>query len=352
MKNRYDGLKRETWRMPNGKQKLALMEETIRIADKYLTEEDAYDARMDYSSASLECGCPERIFISFSWCLSKFEKQPSEHSSFMIMWHYKWVLNQIWRLPQISLEQIELVFDDFREKCLKYNYSLRPYYQQKVNLMLSQGKTQEAALYYKKWRATPRDQLSDCKACEQNLLGKYYFTINHNKKGLQVVKPILEGKIKCRTVPQTTYSHIISPLLKLGEYDRAISTANKAFRSIQGPEYLEEYGIFMEFFTVTDLKKAVKLYERTIRLGLESKMPWDRFQYLLSVRLFLQQWSKARRRKKLSESEIVTLEWIENEINSIAVAFNTRNGNDYLNKYIADKDANIHRLVSAYRNTQ
>lgn len=317
MKNRYDGLKRETWRMPNGKQKLALMEEAIRIADKYLSEEDAYDARMDYSSASLECGCPERIFISFSWCLSKFEKQPSEYSSFMIMWHYKWVLNQIWRLPQFSLEQIESVFDDFREKCLKYDYSLRAYYQQKVNLMLSQGKTQEAALYYQKWRAAPRDQLSDCKACEQNLFGKYYFTINHNKKGLQAVKPILEGKIKCRT-----------------------------------PEYLEEYGIFMEFFTVTDMKKAVKLYERTIRLGLESKMPWDRFQYLLSVRLFLQHWSKAKRRKKLSESEIVTLEWLENEINSIAAAFNRRNENDYLNRYIAEKETNIQRLVSAYRDAQ
>lgn len=352
MKNRYDWLKREMWSMPNGKQKLALMEEAIRIADKYLTDEDAYDARMDYSSASIECGCPERLFISFSWCLSKFEKQPSAYSSFMIMWHYKWVLNQIWRLPQFSLEGIELVFDDFKEKCEQYGYSLRAYYQQKVNFLLSQGNMEEAALYYGKWRAASRDQLSDCKACEQNLFGKYYFTINYNKKGMQAIKPILEGKVRCRSVPQNTYSHMISPLLKLGEYERAISTANKAFRTIKGPEFMEEHGIFIEFFTVTDMKKAVKLYEQTIRTGLDSKMPWDRLQYLLSVRLFLQEWSKTKRRKKLMESEKVTLEWLESEIQSLAEAFNKRNGNDYLNTYIEEKEFNHRRLVAAFRKSK
>jgi len=352
MKDRYDGLQRETWSMPNGKQKLALMEEMIRIADKYMTEENAYDVRMDYTSACLECGCSERMFISFSWCLSKFEKQPDQYSNFMIMWHYKWILNQIWRFPQFSVEQIERVFDDFREKCLKYGYSIRPYYQQKVRLMLSQGKTQEAADYYQKWKAEKRDQLSDCKACEQNLFGQYYFALNHNKRGMQAIKPILDGKVSCRSVPQNTYSHMIGPLLKLGEYEQAVSIAGKAFRKLQGPEYLDEYGVFMEFFVVTDMKKAVKLYERTIRLGLECKVPWDRFKYLLSVRLFLQQWSQAKRRKTLLESDTVTMEWLDNEISSLSAAFNARNGNDYVDRYISDKEASLRRLIAAYQSRQ
>ncbi|GFZ99988.1 hypothetical protein GCM10008018_52800 [Paenibacillus marchantiophytorum] len=43
---------------------------------------------------------------------------------------------------------------------------------------------------------------------------------------MQVLKPILEGKLSCRTIPQNTYSLIIQPLLKLGEFDQAILTAN------------------------------------------------------------------------------------------------------------------------------
>ncbi|GGG66805.1 hypothetical protein [Paenibacillus radicis (ex Gao et al. 2016)] len=345
MKQRYYGLRREFWSMPDGKRKLVVLEEAIRIADQYMTESDAYDARMDYSSATLECGCPERLFISFSWCLAKFENNPGVYSSFSIMWHYKWVLNQIWRLPQFSLEQIEAVFADFERKCKQYGYTLRAYYQQKVNFLLSQGHLEAAAAYHKLWKETPRDSLSDCLACEQNLFGEYYFRINHLKRGMQTIKPILDGRMSCRSVPQTTYSNMIVPLLKLGEFDRAIDIAKKAFRSIEGPSYLPEYGVFMEFFTVTDMPKAVKLYERTIQLGLESKMPWDRFQYLLSVRLFLQQWSKVKRRKKLAESEQVTLAWLDEEIGTLAQAFNDRNGNDYMHRFIAEKEQNISRLV-------
>lgn len=338
--------------MPNSLQKLAMLEEAILIADKYMTEEDAYDARMGYTSTALECGCPERTFVSFAWCLSKFEKTPGLYSSHSILWHYKWILNQVWRLPQVSLEQIQSIFEDFKEKCLQYGYSLRVYYQQSMNLMLSQGRLEEAADYYRQWRTAPSDSLSDCRACEQNRFGSYYFQINHNKRGMQAVKPILDGKISCRSVPQATYSRVISPLLKLGDYEQALRIAKKAFRTLEGPEYLEEYGIFMEFFTVTDMNKAVKLYERTIHLGLACKMPLDRLHYLISVRLFLQQWSQAKRRKKLVESETVTLAWLDEEIGMLAAAFNERNGNDYLTAFIADKEANMQRLVNAYRKAQ
>jgi hypothetical protein len=348
MKIRYDQLKREAWRLPDGKQKLSILEESIRIADQYLTVEDAYDARMDYASATLECGCPERLFIPFSWCLSKFEQQPGAYSQHAIMWHYKWIINQIWRLSHISLEQIEQIFDDFKAKCLQFGYTLRPYFQQKVNYSLSQGNMQDAALYYKEWRKAGRDSLSDCKACEQNLFGKYYFNINQNKKGMQAIKLILEGKMRCRSVPQNTYSIILLPLLKLGEYEQTKEYAKKALKVTQGPQYLTEYGVFMEYYTVADMSKAVTIYEQTIHMGLESRLPWDRFQYLLSARLFLQAWSQTKRRKKLVESEKVTLTWLKQETESIANAFDKRNGNEYCIMTIEKKEYSMRKLVEAY----
>jgi hypothetical protein len=349
MKNRFDELRRMNWNMPDGKQKLAVLEEMIRIADRYMTEEDAYDARINYMSAALEAGTPEKMLIAFSWCLSKFEKSPGEYSHHSIMWHYKWVLNEIWQMPEFSLEQIERIYEDFKEKCLKYGYNLRAYYQQKVNFMLSQGMPTDAAAFYKLWRSTPRDSLADCKACEQNLFGEYLFKINHVKKGIQAVKPILDGKMKCRSIPQNTYSQIIVPLLKLKEFDKAVSIANKAIRLLKGPQFIEEYGVFLEFFTVTDLPKAEKLYNQTIRFGLESKIGWDRFQYFLSARQFLREWSKKRRRKKLAESDLVTLDWLDLEISSLADSFNRRNGNAYMNQYIVDKDKITDRLIEAYQ---
>ena len=349
MKNRYDELRRVSWSMTDSKQKLVVLEEMILIADRFRTEEDAYDARISYMSAALEAGCREKILVAFSWCLSKFEKKPGEYSEHTLMWYYKWVLNEIWRMPEFSLEQVERIYEDFKQKCLKYEYNLRPYYQQKVNFMLSQGMALEAMEFYKLWRSTPRDALADCKACEQSLFGQYLFKINHNRRGMQTVKPILDGKMRCQSIPQNTYSQTIVPLLKLKEYDQAVVIAKKALRLLKGPQFLEEHGIFLEFFTVTDLPKAVKIYNETIRYGLESKVGWDKFNYFLSVRIFLREWGQKKRRKKLAESERVTLDWLDQEIAALCQAFNRRNGNDYMSQFIADKDSNTRRLIAAYK---
>jgi len=350
MKNRFDELRRGSWNMPDGRQKLAVLEEMIQIADRYMTEEDGFDTRITYMFAAQEAGCSEKMLVAFSWCLSKFEKSPGAYPHHTIMWHYKWILNNIWQFPEFSLEQIERIFEDFKEKCLNYGYSLRPYYQQQVNFMLSQGLLTEAAQFYKMWRSTPRDSLADCKACEQNFFGVYQFKSNHLKRGMQTVKPILDGKMQCGSIPQNTYSQVIVPLLKLKEYEIALATAKKAIQSLKGPQYIVEYGIFLEFFTVTNLNKAEKIYNQTIRFSLESKVGWERFQYFLSVRQFLRVWNQKKRRKKLAESDRVSLEWLDLEIASLADAFNQRNGNTYMDQLITDKDNHTRRLVEAYRN--
>jgi len=348
MRIRYNELRDASWNLPDGRQKLAVLEEMIQIADRYMTEEDAFDARISYISAAQEAGCSEKTLVAFSWCLAKFDKTPGAYSHHTIMWHYKWVLNEIWKFPEFSLEQIERIYEDFKEKCLIYGYNLRAYYQQKVNFMLSQGMLTEAAEYYKLWRSTPRDSLADCKACEQNLFGVYQFKINHLKRGMLTVKPILDGKMQCRSIPQNTYSQVIVPLLKLKEYEIAMTTAKKAIQSLKGPQYIVEYGIFLEFFTVTNLAKAEKIYNQTIRFSLESKVGWDRLQYFLSAREFLRTWNKKKRRKKLAESDRVSLDWLDHEIAVLAEAFNQRNGNSYMNQLISDKEKNTRRLVEAY----
>lgn len=348
MKNRFAELRRGSWSMPEGRQKVAVLEEMILIADKYMTEQDAYNARISYLSAAQQAGCREKIIVAFAWCLARYERAPADYSAHQLLWYYKWVLNEIWRMPELGLEHVGGVFEDFKRKCEEHGYSLRPYYQQKVNFMLSQGMMNEAVECYKLWRAAPRDALSDCRACEQNLFGQYDFKMNRNRKGLRTIKPILDGKMSCQSIPQNTYSQAIVPLLKLKEYEHAAAIAKKALRLIKGPQYLEEHGIFLEFHTITDLSKASKIYNETIRYALESRVAWDRLNYFLAARVFLAEWGKKKRRKKLAEWERVTPEWLDNEVAILREAFNRRNGNTYMTQLMADKDKHIRRLLAAY----
>lgn len=91
MKQRHDELRNEAWSMPDGKQKLAVLEEAVRIADLYMSREDAYYARMSYSEAALQSGYTDRFIVSFAWCLAQFEKDPRSFSSHQLIWHYKWL---------------------------------------------------------------------------------------------------------------------------------------------------------------------------------------------------------------------------------------------------------------------
>ena len=344
MKQRYNQLRSEAWSLPQGKQKLAVLEEAIRIADQYMTKEDAYFARMTYSEAALDSGYQERFLVSFSWCLTQFEKEPAAYSSFSIIWHYKWFINQIWRFPQFGAAQISSILDDFKAKCLQYGHSLRPYYQCHHRYALSGGDLEAAQTYYELWRKTARDGMSDCRACEQNSFGYYHFTAGRYRRGLQTMKPIMDGRLTCKTIPQNTYSHLLLPLLETDQAEEAVKMAKKGARLLSGPGYLTEYGSFLAYYTVTDINKAAKWFENTIGFAMETKVGWDRFLYLSSAQAFLQVWLQQKRRRKLKTGSELSYERLKLEAEELALAFDQRNQNHYCSELLAQKLKQVEKL--------
>lgn len=344
MKQRFDQLRNEAWSMPDGKQKLAVLEEAIRMADLYMTKEDAFYARMTYSETALDSGFEERFIVSFSWCLSQFEKKPDTHSSFSIIWHYKWLINQIWRFSQFGAAQIEAVFDDFKAKCLQYGHSLRPYYQNLHRYELSRGNFEAAQTNYELWRKSPRDGMSDCRACEQNAFGYYHFRLGRYKRGLQTIKPIMDGRMTCKSIPQNTYSHMLLPLLETDQAEEAAKMAKKGARLLSGPTSLTDYGSFLAYYAIADINKAAKWYEQTIHYALESRVGWDRFLFLSSARAFLSVWHEQNRRRKLKTSAEITNDWIKQETDALANAFDRRNGNDYCARLLSQRVKQVRKL--------
>jgi hypothetical protein len=337
MKQRYDELRNEAWSLPDGKQKVTVLEEAVRIADLYMSKEEAYHARMTYSEAALVSGFEERFIVSFAWCLSQFEKQPDLYDNHQIIWHYKWLVGIIWRFPQFGAAQIEDIFDDFKRKCLQYGHSLRPYYSKVHLYALAGGHAELAQTYYEQWKKAPYDQMSDCRACEQNLFGYFHLTTGRYKRGLQTLKPILSGKMSCRSIPQNTYSHVLMPLLETDQQEEAAKLARKGARMLKGPGYLEEYGRLIGYYSATDLNKAAKLLESTAEYVLSNKTDWNRFQYLIGARAFFTLWNEKKRRRKLVVHNSFTSEWVEAESERLARAFDTRNGNDYCQGQLAQK---------------
>ncbi|MDQ0059364.1 hypothetical protein [Paenibacillus harenae] len=337
MKQRYDELRSEAWNLPDGKQKVTVLEEAVRIADLYMSKEDAYYARMSYSEAALMSGFEERFIVSFAWCLSQFEKQPELYDSHQLIWHYKWLIGIIWRFPQFGAVQIADIYYDFKRMCLQYGHSLRPYYSKIHMYALVSGHAELAQTYYEAWRKAPYDAMSDCRACEQNMFGYFHLASGRYKRGLQTLKPILSGKMSCRSIPQNTYSHVLMPLLEIDQHDEAAKLARKCSRMLKGPGYLEEYGRLIGYYAATDLNKAAKLLESTAAYAISNKTDWNRFQYLIGAKAFFSLWNEKKRKRKLNVHSSFTSEWVEAESERLARAFDDRNGNEYCQGLLAHK---------------
>ncbi len=55
------------------------------------------------------------MFVSFSWCWSKFVKDPERYSSYSMLWHLKWVVENLRQDAIYSIAQLEQLFALFKE---------------------------------------------------------------------------------------------------------------------------------------------------------------------------------------------------------------------------------------------
>ena len=173
-----------------------------------------------------------------------FESHPElwDEYNHDLMWAYKWVVGNLNYFPQISLTQIEKMFDHYREFCKRFNYNPRSYYHKLVSLMLDDiydgsdnctfnGMTIQQA--HKKFLLTKRDAMSDCKACETNIEISYILDVEKDtEKALKKAQPIFDGKLSCTEIPHVTYVDFAVHYFNKGELAEANRYAKKAIRLI------------------------------------------------------------------------------------------------------------------------
>jgi len=348
MKQRFDALRSQIWDTNDEQQKMALYEEAIVIADRYLTEADAHSVRMDYTNKAVEYGQLDKMLASFSWCWSAFVKHPERYSSYYMLWHFKWVVENLRKSTIYSVKQLEELFALFKEQCEKYNFSLRPYYEAYMHSLLYSGRINEADEYYQLWRKAKRDGLTNCQACEQHAMGGYYFSKGHYKRGLQLLKPILEGKISCRSVPESTYEMLIMPYAVLGQYENARTSADKAFRYLKGAGNLYHFGTLIAFYAVTNRRRATQIYRDTSKEALTNVNDWYKLHYLVGVQFLIELSELEGKRKRKAHPSELEHSWVLSEIERLIKAFDARNQNDYISQRIAGLRKQYASLASLY----
>src|SRR5581483_5827870 len=111
--------------------------------------------------AAFFSGDEGKAFVAFSWCLAWCDRDPQRFPEDDVLWEYKWVLANSIDYPQITLAQIEAMFDDFRRRYERCGRGLRAVY--KLWLMHAEDRGDRAAArrWHRLWERTPPGRGND-----------------------------------------------------------------------------------------------------------------------------------------------------------------------------------------------
>ncbi len=341
METNLEELWDQIYDMPDGPQKIALLEEVIRICDIENNLQESYDARKELVECAVFNGYPLKALIAFTWLISKWEEHGEElDDEYDILWDYKWIANRLIDFPQISLDQIDAIMNDMKEKYEKYGYSLREYYYYLYLNKRDSGRSDTIHEDFERWQQTSRDIMSDCKACDLHAVVCHYIHLKEYQTALEKAQPILEGKMQCAEVPHNTYARLLVPMFHLGKVDEAKAIQKKGIKLIKGnSEFLESFGEHVEFLAVTDLNKAVQVFEESVGFALETEDVNSKLKYYISATIFFEKMGENPTLIRMpttfnaipSEPTAANLyPWFRSEAAKIATQFDQRNGNRFV----------------------
>jgi hypothetical protein len=338
--------------LPEGNEKIMMLEEAVRLADTSQDVKLQYDAREEYIEAAYFGGVPEKALVAYVWSLAQYDREPEKFWEWQILWRYKWMVNVICDFPQISKEQIYEMLDDMERRFRAAGRGLRAVYRYRYRAERFFGNRDEAIRLYRLAEQAGKDDLSDCAACETDEHVSFNIYRMSDERALTMANPLLRGYQKCRTVPQRTYSKVLMPLLRLGRREEAWEYHQTGYAMIANDrgmlDYLAEHFVFLSLYG--DLKAAGRMLEKHYHWTEENTNTLERFMFYRAAWLFLELTTEAGRQSlglKMPRSfplydeshhyETARLkEWFGARARELAARFDARNGTERFTKELLD----------------
>ncbi len=334
----------EAWELDNGPARVAILEEAVRLADALGDLEYSIETRNELIEAATFSGADEKSLVAFSWCLARFDEDPEPFDEDDLLWRYKWIVGTVAGFPRVPKSRIHEMEDDLELRLAKAGYGPAPAHQLRAENGLTMGDLERAGNYYQQWKSTPKDNMADCSACLLNQEVRYFIRMERDKEALKAAKPLLDGRLICEVVPESTFGSVLLSMMRLGLHDDAAATHLKGYRKVAGDSnYLEEVAEHLMYLVCQDnTKKGSRLLEKHLGWALDSASGLPRFEFFLSATLLVESLGRRRGRSPLKlllprafplwneegrykAGELAA--WFRDQTTQLARQFDDRNGN-------------------------
>lgn len=340
-----ENLIRQYNQLADGKPKLEGIKLAIKEADNNKDYHWALYFREEYIKESVFEDDSFNALIMFPEYMALFDSHPELQDShqFTFMIRFKWIIENITSFYQISKEQVDKYFEEFKNRCNKYGYSLRSYYMKHTEFY-KYIDMNIAKADFEQYKKSKRDSISDCYACDTNTQVSFELDFGDIKSAIKTAKPILNGTQSCAEVPQVTYGALMYAFTKLGQFDEALHYASLVYKQIKGDvNFLSILGDMLILYSLTDINKGLDIFKNNVSCIAHSKNPNCNFHfYNGAYRLFksILPFEKSVLCPNVPKSFPIyndsnvydvsqLMEYFYNQAKDLAIKFDTRNGTNY-----------------------
>lgn len=332
--DRIRALIEQCWDAPRGAGQVALAEEAVAQADALGDEQLRFHARMAATEAYQRAGRPAEGFVTFSWCLARFDSYPERYGDqeYLLLWHYKYVINSATRFPDVPLARTYAVLDEMHRRYEEGGHSLQAVHKHRWLLAFHLGDRMAADLHYEHWLAAARDGNSDCVGCDPTDQVRHLTERGRDEEAIELTGPVLAGRLTCAEQPQEILTALLLPYLRTGRLDEARKAHHQAYRTVRGDSgKLGTIAEHVYFLAVSgNAVRGLELVERHLPWLAEASSPMVELEFAAAAALVLRQLAAAGQGAQPvhgTEQSIAELaEHLAERAGVLAKRFDARNG--------------------------
>jgi hypothetical protein len=234
---------------------------------------------------------------------------------------------------------IDQFFEQMEAFYSRETESLKPIYKLRCWTADVMQDKEAAARHFEQWQNTLPGNSDDCPACQTAAVVEHWLSAHEVDKAIEAAEPIWRGKQRCRTVPASTFSDLLLPLLFTGKGEWAERLRRASFRQARRwPSMADHLARHVAFLSLTDRAKYARRPAIVMFYRLEEPLSdYHRLQiwragWIWSVALAKSGVLQVRVPAHLFEARMIELPELtarcRSETESVAKAFDERNGND------------------------
>jgi hypothetical protein len=327
--------------------RIALLKQAIKLADTHNDIEWGFDLRLDLIRDEKDTSRCDESLPAFTWILDTYDRNPDLFDEDDFLWEYKWMLGSVRRNSSVSMEQIDSIAEDFKDRLLRNGYSLRPYYTTKVHLAFFLGKLEDAEKYIDLRNREVRDGMANCRACELDDDVELELRRGNFDTALAVGSSMLNKKLTCTHMPFSCYCNCVKYFQKAGEMEKEYEYFLKAeidLAELQDTSQIAETGMMTRFLTDYNRENAWTFFAQHAHWNVDSE---DYLDFVFSINVLPLLSEGGTRTLNVNPS----LEWYREDntyelkeiynyyydkATDLAERFDKRNGNSYFSEQLAE----------------